>query len=188
MSTNLNSSGGSIVFTQIFTAIAQYGPYPHSGDSMWIEPMTVSFPRSIAVGTRFNVTVWLNMSTPANAWQFYLVYNKAHLNYIRCSYTGNEKSLWSEDLPVDIIEPLSDAHNATHDYLLFGEVLKPMVEKTGLGSLAWVEFEIVEVPPPEEIWIDELRLDLTGVFQSVALDKDYSVISLSFDKSIYTIG
>jgi hypothetical protein len=54
--------------------------------------------------------------------------------------------------------------------------------------LAWVEFEIVEVPPPEEIWIDELRLDLTGVFQSVALDKDYSVISLSFDKSIYTIG
>jgi len=143
-------------------------------DSMWIEPTSVP-EEDPYVGLKFNVTVWLNVSTPANAWQFYLTYNKNHLNATRCAYSGDGKSQWSGTDAVDTVEPSFGSHNATHGYVLHGEVLKQSKTRTGAGSLAWVEFEVLQVPPD-----GQLLLDQVGIFDSYALDEDLNEIPLNF--------
>jgi len=146
-------------------------------DSMWIEPTSVPEVEPY-VGLKFNVTVWLNVTTPANAWQFYLVYNKNQLNATRCYYTGDGKSQWSGPDPVDTVEADFGSHNATHGYVVYGEVLKQSKTRTGSGSLAWVEFEVLQIP-----LTGQLRLDLEGVFDSYALDENLDEIPLNFEYS-----
>jgi hypothetical protein len=148
---------------------------------MWIEPLTINLSPSTPVGFKFNVTVWLNMTTPANAWQFYLVYKKAYLNATRCSYTGNGKSLWSGSNPTDTVTPYFGQHNSTHDFVLLGEVLKSSAQRTGSGSLAWIEFKIVQVP--SQALALQLRLDLIGIFDSFVWDKDFNIIGINFGKA-----
>ena len=42
-------------------------------DAMWITPSTLNFTGS-PVGTKFNVTVWINVTTQTHAWQFKILY------------------------------------------------------------------------------------------------------------------
>ena len=173
--------------TLILSMAAFYQVRALPANSMWIEPSTLSFSTSTTpVGTRFNVTIWLNMTTPTNSWQFYLVYKMAYLNAVRTDYTGSGKSMWAGTLPIDSVLPSFDHHNATHDFVLHGEVLKASAEKTGAGSLAWVEFEIMQAPLEGETLTSDITLDVVGVFTSQALDKSFTPIPLNFGKATYT--
>jgi hypothetical protein len=155
-------------------------------DSMWIEPSSLSFNvNTTSVGYKFNVTVWLNMTTPANSWQFYLIYNKNHLNVTRCDYTGSGKSLWSDAFPTNPVEPTFGAHNGTFDYVLHAEVLKSAANQTGSGSLAWVEFEIMSAPGAGETFSSDLRLDVIGPFNSYVLDASLNPMTVSYEKTTY---
>jgi len=167
-----------------FVVVASVHALP--ADSMWIEPPTLDFGGS-PVGTKFNVTIWLNVATPTNSWQFYLVYNAAHLNAVRCDYTGSGKSQWSGTELAETVVPSFGFHNSTHGYVVHGEVLKNSGENTGAGSLSWVEFEIIQVPPEGQTLASELRLDLVGAFDSKALTKDYVSIPLDYGNAIYVI-
>jgi hypothetical protein len=158
-----------------------------AANSMWTNPASLTFAtNNTAVGYKFNVTTWLNVSTNTNSWQFYLVYNKAHLQALRCDYTGSGKSAWSGASPADTVLPSLGAHNATFDYVLIGEVLKSSVERVGAGSLAWVEFEIIQTPGISQTLASELGLDISGVFNSYAMDKDFNSISLNYGKANYS--
>jgi len=156
-------------------------------NAMWIQPSTLSFSTSsTAVGFKFNVTVWFNVTTGTNSWQFYLIYNKAHLNAIRMDYTGYYQSQWSGSSSVNTVTPSFGNHNATHGYAFHGEVLKDSLEKTGVGSLSWVEFEIIQAPSEGQSLTSELRLDVMGVFNSFAMNKDFDSIALTYGKTTYT--
>jgi len=156
-------------------------------NAMWIQPSTLSFSTSsTAVGFKFNVTVWFNVTTGTNSWQFYLIYNKAHLNAIRMDYTGYYQSQWSGSSSVNTVTPSFGNHNATHGYAFHGEVLKDSLEKTGVGSLSWVEFEIIQAPSEGQSLTSELRLDVMGVFNSFAVNKDFDSIALTYGKTTYT--
>jgi hypothetical protein len=166
------------------------GAYALPADSMWIAPSNLNFrTNNTSVGFKFNVTVWLNMSTPANSWQFYLIYNKNCLNATRCNYTGNGQSQWSGALPVSTsLAPDFGSHNSTYNYVFDGEVLAGSAVKTGAGSLSWVEFQILQAPAQGMTLKSELRLDAVGFFYTYVMDANLSKLSVSFGKSTYTFS
>jgi hypothetical protein len=160
--------------------------YALPAGSMWIDPSTLYFTNTTSVGFKFNVTVWLSMSTAANSWQFYLIYNKHQLNATRCNFTGNGQSQWSRDQPVSThLAPRFGSHNSTYNYVFDGEVLTGSAVKTGSGSLSWVEFQILQAPAQGMTLKSELRLDVIGVFYSYVMDADLNKLPVSFGKSTY---
>ena len=158
-------------------------------NSIWIAPDTQSFyTNTTSVGFKFNVTIWLNMTAPTNSWQFYLIYNKVQLNAVRCDYTGNGQSQWSGSKSVSTVTPAFGNHNATYGYVVLGEVLKSSAEVTGVGSLSWVEFQIMQAPGEGQTLTSDLLLGVSGVFESYAMDKAYNSIPLTFGKARYTFA
>jgi hypothetical protein len=160
-----------------------------STNSMYIQPAALNFnTNTTPLGSKFNVTVWLDVASNVNSWQFYFIYNKALLTITNSGYTGNGKSLWSGADSTDNPPSSTGSHNATHDYMLYGEVLKASKERTGAGSLAWIELQTIKAPGSGETITSELRLDVVGIFSSGALDKNFNPIDppLTFGKATYT--
>jgi hypothetical protein len=155
---------------------------------MWVEPATGVDGATVGYMNTFNVTVYLNVTSMTNSWQTYLTYNKFHLLPVNHGYTGAGKSLWSAALPTDNPVVGSGPHDANLDYLLYGEVLKASAEKTGLGSLFWVEFQVIKAPGKYETLDSYISVDLALVFWSSALDKDFANIvpALVFGNCHYT--
>jgi len=167
----------------LFSVIAAFPVHALPANSMWIEPSTIDLTDTTPIGYKFNVTVWLNVTNPTNSWQFYFVYDKQYLNASGLDYTGSGKSMWAGTLPIDSVLPSFDHHNATHDLVMHGEVLKASAEKTGSGSLSWVEFEVIQKPPEGQTVTLHLRLDISGIFDSLAMDKNYVPLTLSFGEA-----
>jgi hypothetical protein len=123
---------------------------PHDANAMWIEPSDVELdPGIISVGYKFNVTVWANASLETKGWQFWMYYPKDYINATRAGYTAGTKSEFLQDLTTLPISPSFKVDfNATHNRLDFGEAwLMGPFREPGSGSLCWVEFEVVGVPP-----------------------------------------
>ena len=123
---------------------------PHQANAMWIEPSWVNLT-GVSVGHRFNVTLWVNMTTGFEAiiaWQFFMIYDKAYLNATRAGYTAGDKSQFFENITTLPVLPSFSYYNATHNYVMHGECwfMGPM-RGAGYGSLSWVEFEVVAAPP-----------------------------------------
>jgi hypothetical protein len=106
-------------------------------------------------------------------------------NY-RADYTGAGKSQWAGTSPVDTVPIGSGAHNVTHSYILHGEVLKTSGEKTGAGSLDWIEFQIIKAPGEGEVLTSEIRVDTKGLFESGVMDKEFNNIPITYGKTIYS--
>jgi len=159
-----------------------------SADSMWIEPSSLDLSCT-PVGAKFNVTVWLNVTSPTYLWQIYLIYKKAHLNATCCGLTGNGKSLWSGAQPIQPPpQPDFGDHNETHGYVLLGEALSAGNESTGVGSLAWIEFQTMPAGGANGQIQGTLKIDVRDFmsFYSYAVDKDLIEIPLTFGNAAYT--
>jgi hypothetical protein len=178
-----------VSFVLLLSVIPLFFVHALPANSMWIEPTALSFSTTTtSVGHKFNVTIWLNMTTPTNNWQFYLIYNKNHLKALRCDYTGNFKSMWSGATLVDTVTPGFGSHNSTHNYVVHAEVLKSSALRTGAGSLSWIEFNITKAPGEGLTLASELRLDVAGVFESNAFDADFNPIPLAYGNATYTFS
>jgi hypothetical protein len=177
----------------VFRSQDDFSARAMAADSMFLEPSRalIGFTNGTAVvGSKFNVTVWLNMTTPAYAWQFYLVYDKSYIYATRCCYTGNGKSQWSGALPtITGACPVFGSKNSTHNYICFTEVLMCEREKTGCGSLAWVEFEIEQAPSQNQTLATGLNLDNRGpnCLYSYVLDVASDEIPVKFGNGYYEI-
>ncbi|MEM2567344.1 MAG: hypothetical protein QXH20_02590 [Candidatus Bathyarchaeia archaeon] len=157
-------------------------------DSMWTEPDTITLEATTPIGFKFNITVYANLSVPTYTWQMYLIYNKAHLNATGCWYSAGAKSEWAGTRPTAPQTPSYGSHNTTHNYVLFGESLLGAAETPpGSYSLAFVEFEVIAVPPEGQVYQSQIRLDIVGVFNSFILDTDLNEIPLNFAGTTYTI-
>jgi len=130
---------------------------PHPADAMWIEPSYIDLT-NYSVGQKFNITIWLNMSSTSTAWQIGLIYRKTYLNATRAGYTAGSTSEFFQRKSTIPLPPVFKSLNVTHNQVLFGEaILLPPYKEPGYGSLCWIEFEILE--KPLEPFIDYLTLD-----------------------------
>jgi len=116
-------------------------------NAMWISPPTIDLT-GCQVGTRFNITVYVNLDVASFTWQFMITYNKFLLKAVRCGYTGEDnRSEFFQGLPTYSVQPVFEDFNETHAYVLHGESLLGLVERApGWGSLSWIEFEVTNVP------------------------------------------
>ncbi len=129
-----------------------YPEEPHAASAMWIEPSEIEISaREHPVGTKFNVTLWANTSFTCQLWQFELIYNKNHLNAVRCEFTAGSKSDFFKDITC-LGAIVYGSHNSTHDYVKAGETwfMNPPMRSPGYGSLSWVEFNITAAPPEKQ--------------------------------------
>ena len=181
-----------VINTSVVPVYANGPTEPHDASAMWVEPSTIDLSTDThSVGYKFNVTVWVNLTESCGGWQFYMIYNKAHLNATRCIYTGGTTSQFFTGITTVPLAPTFDSHNATHDYVKFGESwLFGPVRGAGYGSLSWVEFEVMALPPEGETWTSLLDIS-TGYHpptsDTYALDIDVNEIPLTPDDAIYMI-
>ena len=126
---------------------------PHQADSIWIEPSTIVLNAyEMHVGDKFNVTIWLNVTSQnMYTWQFKLYYNTSQLTATRAGYTGpnganSEWATYRTGGGTGAVAPVIE-----EDYVLFAEsCLSDYYVPAGTcASLAWVEFEIIEAPPED---------------------------------------
>jgi hypothetical protein len=156
---------------------------------MWIEPSTLSFNTTTTpVGSRFNITVYANISVPSYAWQYFIVYNAEHLkNATGTWYSAGSKSEWAGTNPTSPLSTKYGVYNATHDWICLGESLQGSSEvPAGSYSLAIIEFEIGSAPPEGEIYESQISLDIIGDFNSYVLDLDLNEIPLNFGNAAYS--
>jgi len=165
------------LITSILTFSHQAGPAKClPANSMWIEPATIELNATTPVGYKFNITIYANLSVSSYAWQFYLTYDKEHLNATGCWYSAGPKSQWAGTRPTSPVNPSYGSHNTTHNYVFFGESLQGIVETPpGKYSLAIVEFEVLSVER-----VSQIRLDISGAFSSTVLDPDLNDIPLNY--------
>jgi len=104
----------------------------------WIEPSEVT-PDGNSEGFRFNITAWVNVTELSFCWQVDLHFDKTCIVPTNAGFTGIAGSqFFSEHKAVGAIELWwSDC------VILIGEALLTGSRAPGLGSLFWVEFEIV---------------------------------------------
>ena len=147
------SKAFSILVISLLLVLPVYAndvPTEHKdADAMWIDPPTVDLTvDTVEVGDTFNITVWLNLTVQSASWEFKIAYNKNYLNVTGCEYTGGMKSEFFTNITTIPLVPQYGPHNTTHDYVLHGETWGMMgpFRNPGYGSLAWVEFEVLDVP------------------------------------------
>jgi len=175
-----------LLLSSLLPVFVKFSVHALNADSMWIEPSTIDLTGK-PVGTRFNVTIWLNVTSPTHLWQFYLRYKRTQIEAVRCDYTGNGKSVWSGSLWTGSVVPSFGVEiDETYGYVLFGETLGSGDENTGFGSLAWVEFQTMPASSTSRKVTSELTLDIEGVFSSYIMDKSFHRISLTFGRATYS--
>jgi hypothetical protein len=148
----------SITLVMIVTsAYASEPTEPHNADAMWIEPSTIDITGA-SVGYKFNVTVWANASVATEAWQIWLIYPSAYINATRAGYTNGSKSEFFKDINTYPVDPIFYTINATHKDVEYTEAwIGGPFREPGYGSLCWIEFEVIALPPegtPVEIPLD----------------------------------
>jgi hypothetical protein len=125
---------------------------PHPADSMWVEPSNVTFDNSNAsVGTtKFNVTVWLNITEDVFTYQIGMLYNHTQLLCTRSGYTGptGTSMYFSGHTGVTSPSPVIDTSFLGNGSILATETCQGTDNVTGphSGSLIWAEFQIVLAP------------------------------------------
>jgi len=145
---------------------------PRDANAMWIEPSTLNVGGQ-PVGYKFNVTVWANSSLQVKGWQFWLYYPKQYINATRCGYTAGDKSEFFQNITTMPVTPhFVIDYNETHNKLEFGEAwITGDYRSPGYGSLAWIEFEIVALPPEGEVV--NIPLDIKYAYEVYEPPKTY---------------
>jgi len=169
-----NATGANSTQTNLESRTSLVPMEPHDANAMWIEPSTVYLNWSYPVGYKFNVTVWANSSLETKGWQFWLVYAKQYINATRAGYTGpgGTKSEFFQDITTMPLAPSFKSHNDTHNRLDFGEawIMGPY-NQPGYGSLCWVEFEVINVPPAGVVV--DIPLDIKWAYDQYDPPKTY---------------
>jgi len=144
---------------------------PHNANAIWIEPSTLNVGGQ-PIGYKFNVTVWANSSKQVKGWQIWLYYPKQYINATRCGYTAGEKSEFFQNITTMPVTPHFVDYNATHNKLEYGEAwIMGDYRNPGYGSLCWIEFEIIDLPPEGEVV--NIPLDIKYAFEAIEPPKTY---------------
>jgi len=133
---------------------------PHAGDAIWVEPSLVNLSSPpVSVGYKFNVTVWINLTESSAAWEFKLAYDKDYLNATGIGYTAGGKSDFFHNISTLSLVPSFGSINSTYNYVLHAETwMTGPTRSPGYGSLVWIEFQVMSVPPSGENYTSPIAL------------------------------
>lgn len=172
----------TIVFLTCCLGIASFAAVPvhafHSANSMWIDPSVLGV--NFSVGTRFNVTVWVNLNQTSFSWQVGLRFNTTYLNATQAGFTGvlNQQSDFfsgHSSFPASLIDDSGGGVYLTET--LVGSDFRP----AGNGSLCWVEFQVVASTERTTLSLDQA--------DSFVLDPDLNLVQLTrFDAEVLNTG
>jgi hypothetical protein len=183
----------AIVSTQIVLIVHADTPAePHAADAIWVEPLLIDLSTPpVSVGYKFNVTVFINLTVSSASWEFRLAYNKNHLNATRAGYTAGDKSDFFRNLVTLPLSPTFGAINATHNSVLSAEswMMGP-TRSPGYGSLSWVEFQVMTVPPSGETYMSMIALSDVypeGSQETYVQQPDGTKVALNAYSSTYRI-
>jgi hypothetical protein len=129
--------------------MADVSAEPHAADAVWVEPSSIVFTNSNAsVGTKFNVTVWLNMTEKVFNYQVALYYNRTQLMCTRGGFTGVTRSNFMTGHTTSAIGPQIDTSYLGNGSVLATETClgSDFAPGPNVGSLLWLEFQIMIVP------------------------------------------
>jgi len=120
---------------------------PHPANAIWTEPAVIDISQ-YSIGDKFNITVFVNSSATSGGWQFWLIYPSTYINATgRIGYTAGSKSEFFQGLTTMPVAASFKDYNATHKRIDFGEtIISPPYRDPGYGSLAWIEFEVINLP------------------------------------------
>jgi hypothetical protein len=136
---------------------------------MWIEPSRVSLPKNLAaIGYRFNVTVWLNMTQNIYAYQIALLYNGTQLKCDRAGFTdGGTSEYFTGHYSTAMIA--IDGGMGNGSLMAFeGCVGSDYVSGPHVASLIWAEFEVLTVPSSNMSFTSkfDISTEYTGFFDA----------------------
>jgi len=161
---------------------------PHDANAMWIEPSTVVLSGwEHPIGYKFNVTICINLTVACGAWMFRLLYNKDHLSMSRAHYTEDTGSEFFENITTIPVSPVHSSFNATHNRIDYGEQWATVgpPRDPGYGTLAWVEFTVIAVPPEGEEYTSLLDIAESYPTKTFAADETWQKIALTPYDSVY---
>ncbi len=164
---------------------------PHNADSMWIEPSNVAFSLSNAsIGQLFNVTVWLNITSDnVFGYQVALHYNRTQLEATRSDFTGTSKSDFMTGHATQTAGPEVDTSSLGNGSVLAFESCKgnDFVAAPHVGSLIWIEFQIILAPQTGETLTSTFDLTTeTANNRNWVQDFDLFYVTLAVSNGFYT--
>jgi len=164
---------------------------PHNADSMWIDPSSTVFDTTNAsVGTRFNVTAWLNMTEDIYSYQIGLHYNRTLLQCTRSGFTAGATSNYCAGHTTVAAGPTIDTSALGNGSVEAGESLlgSDIIPGPKSGSLIWVEFQVLMVPSSGNF---SSKFDITTEYpgNTFVLDTNLNNINIvTYDGTYLLIG
>jgi hypothetical protein len=124
---------------------------PHNADAMWVEPTSVVFsPANATVGTKFNLTVAMNITQNVFTYSIGMKYDRTTLKVNKAGFTEPPTSNYMTGHSTTASGPIIDTSYLQNGSILASESCSGMdfVPGPRNGTLIWVEFEFVQVPTP----------------------------------------
>ena len=169
------------------------GAYPNDAEAagiMWVGPSAVSLSGdSASIGYTFNVTVWLNMTQDLYAYQVGLLYNPKQLKCVRAGFTDGRTSdyftgyLSAENIAIDAT-PLGNGSVMAFEACQNSYV----IPGPHVGSLLWIEFEVVAVPASNEKFSSKFDVSTAYPHYTWVWDVNSSNIQIALRNSDYEIS
>ena len=163
---------------------------PHNADAMWVEPSSITFtPANATVGQKFNVTVWLNI-TSANVFSHSigLRYNRTQLKGVRGGFTSPPGSEFMKPNATTPAGPIIDTSYLGNGTVLATETCsgEDFIPTPRVGSLIWIEFEILLMPTEGEY---TSKFDITRDYpgDTWVFDQNLNPIEITTHDGNYTI-
>jgi hypothetical protein len=113
----------------------------YAANAMWIEPNQ----SACAIGNRFNVTVWLNITEDVFGCQVALLYNRTHLMCTRANHTSTGNYFEGHGVDIPSNSPRIDTSFLGNGSLLAYEgcLSLDFIAGPHSGTLIWAEFEVL---------------------------------------------
>ena len=160
-----------------------YAVEPHPANAMWIEPSTLDITSLASEGYKFNITLWANTSVETRGWQIWLLYENATLtatNAWFCMSDGSASTTGPSEFMADTgsampVTPQFIDYNETHNRVDFGEAwIMGANASAKAGRCAYVEFEVVALPPEGEVV--EILLGIKWAYELYDPPKTYILV------------
>jgi hypothetical protein len=127
--------------------------HPHPADAMWVEqPTTVLTLDNGTLGSRFNITVWLNMTEDVYVYQVGLLFNCTLLKCTNAGFTAGVRSQYFAGHPTTTGMVIDTSYLGNGSVLATETCAAPdFISGPRSASLFWAEFEVLTVPSVKNV-------------------------------------
>ncbi|MGD0029334.1 MAG: hypothetical protein ABSC91_10400 [Candidatus Bathyarchaeia archaeon] len=113
----------------------------YDADAMWVEPNQSIY----GAGSKFNITLWLNMTENIYGWQICLLYNRTQLMCTRAGFTNGITSDYFNGHVTVSVQPVIDTGTFGNGTIMTYEgcLGQDFISGPKSASLMWAEFQVL---------------------------------------------